>query len=61
MENKFPFIPNAPVYGDFSALWKLRQQQALVSSVTNVEYDCGYYDYRTGGFSPVPVPHPTLG
>lgn len=43
-----------PVYGSFYGLLKLRTAQHLADAAprTRYKYNCGYFDPRTGGFSP---------
>lgn len=47
-----------PVYGDFWGFVKMTQAKASPAAITNVPYRSGYYDPRTGQFSPVPPPRP---
>ena len=50
-------IINTPIYGDFLSMAALMlKHEAPQTPVTLLRYNCGYYDARTGRFSPVPQP-----
>ena len=49
-----------PVYGNAYTLLKLMHVQQTVAPVTLTPYNGGYYDPRTGRFSPVPPPVPSF-
>lgn len=49
--NPFPFVPNARIYGRYTDLIKIQIQQTFPSE-TSEEYNCGYYNPKTGRFSP---------
>ena len=50
-----------PVYGHFYDLLKLQHaaQAVTPATVAIVPYQGGYYDARTGRYSPIPPPRPT--
>lgn len=51
-------IINGPVYGDLFDFLEKTQARQFVAPLALVPYRSGYYDPRTGGFSPIPRPKP---
>ena len=55
-------VIGCPVYGRFygplNALHVHQILEAAAPAVSTVKYTSGYFDPRTGGFSPYPTPRP---
>lgn len=53
-ENPFPFVPDAPIYGNFFELLELNNRQEARPTAPVVNYQGGYYWPKLGRFFPYP-------